>query len=106
MEPQGAREAVAAKKAEGQKAHIQLVRDYREVFDTKAGERVLRDLMQQAEVMEMTPMEALQHPHMLSYANGKRDLYLHISLTREQDPDWIEQLIAAGELAKEEADDV
>ena len=102
MDTQEARDFVAAKKVAGQVHFVQLIRDYQEIFSTKAGERVLEDLMQQSETMEMTPLVALQHPHMMSYATGKRDLYTQIIRMMREDPDLHEARIKAGETAKEE----
>jgi len=107
MDTQDAREAFEAKKAAkaaADRQFVQLVRDYQEVFVTKAGERVLEDLAFQAEFMEMTPAIALQHPHMLSYADGKRNLYVQIVRMLREDADLHEQRIKAGETAKEEQD--
>ena len=109
MDARDAGEAFEAKKraaADQGARFVQLIRDYQEVFGTKSGERVLEDLMFQAEFMEMTPAIALQHPHMLSYADGKRNLYIQIVKMLREDPSLHEERIAAGLAAKEEEENV
>jgi hypothetical protein len=109
MDARDAGEAFEAKKAAksaSDRQFVQLIRDYQEVFGSKSGERVLEDLMFQAEFMEMTPAIALQHPHMLSYADGKRNLYIQIVKMLREDPSLHEERIKAGELAKEEEENV
>lgn len=79
-----------AKKAE--KNFVTKVIDYKNVFNSKQGKRVLYDLMRQHHVLQTT-FAKNDTPHEISFKEGARMVIIRILTLLQQDPRKLEQLI-------------
>ncbi|RLE44514.1 hypothetical protein DRJ16_02135 [Candidatus Woesearchaeota archaeon] len=71
----------------------QLVRDYKTVFGSEAGKRVLEDLKRICNVL-FTSFRS--DPYETAFCEGQRSVFLHIQTMVERDMEEIKKLIEEG----------